>query len=159
MINIHKNQEDIINNIYEIVCKSRNNNCKYEKNDYLYGLVIYTLFSKELTRWILFGAYAEKYENKFKNMIDEIIGEKSNLEEVDFKSAVQNYIKDKNISNKQIEILTILGLFAKEDNDYKKEEKKIKTDMVEVNKIGVIKRIFNKIKHLLRIEKNEEKNY
>ena len=159
MINNHKKQNEIIDCIYEIAYGSQKDSYKYKNNNYLNSLAIFTLFSEQLTKWMLFGAYEENYENKLRNFIAKIVGENCNIEEVDFKSKIQNYIKDKKISSKQKEILSILGFIKKENNNCIREEKDVNTDMIKVNKIGFIKKVLNKIKQFLKMEKNESKNY
>ena len=62
--------EDCLKNIIE----ARNGKNEYENIDDSVVLAIFTLFPDEMSNWIMFGAYEEKYKNLYKEKNIEVFG-------------------------------------------------------------------------------------
>lgn len=101
---------------------------QYEEIDDTEVLAIYTLFPDELTEWMIFGAYDYIRENKLRTKIIEVCGTDKIIPKDILLQKVGEYVskqKEGELSEKQIEMLGMLGVETKKIN--KEEIKNVAT--------------------------------
>lgn len=122
---------DTIENCLYRVIKNRNGKSRYGEDIENDGevLTMYALFPETLTHWAVFGAYADVRENKLQKKIFEVCGTDAPLRPSKLKEKVEEYVssfEDGNLSDKQIDMLRMLGYTVYKQID-KEEIKKVAT--------------------------------
>ena len=121
IINNFSNQDS---NIEDLLCRIIN---KMDYNDLKEKeiLLIYVLFNDEITKWLMFGAYDNKKNNKLVKILSNICkGEKINSWD-ELKEKIKEYIynlEENNLTQKQIDMIKMLGFSIKQSNAESKNE-------------------------------------
>ena len=152
MMNNYQEGDSIEDCLFKIM-KDRDGKSQYTGLDDREVLTIYTLFPKELTEWAIFGAYDFIRENKLQKMIMDVCGTDTPLKPSQLKKKVEEYVttlEDGTLSDKQTEMLEMLGFSTSRKIDNKIFENNYDTENINYlevtdNKPNFIKRIFNKI--------------
>ncbi len=94
------------------VIEKRNGKTIYPGIDDKVVLSIYALFTEELTKWMMFGAYNLKRKNKLQEFFIEVYGTDMQLEPNEFIKKIEEYISKlkEDLTSTQREILQMLGI-------------------------------------------------
>jgi len=165
MINNYKNGFTIEECLYRVMAsgKEKLKGCNINNKKIL---LLYILFTNELTEWLLFGAYDFEKENKLKKVSMEILGTDLNLTNENLKEKIFKYLSTQEetvLSKKQIEMIEILGLSVTKDTNFgvmpeEKAENK-KSDTISFLKVideneSILKKFFSKILSFFRRSKS-----
>ena len=113
---------DTLNECLNKVIKERNAKTIYPEVDDRIVLGTYVLFTEELTKWMIFGAYDFIRENKLQKNILEICSTVMPLQTSQLEERFEQYVKsleEDKISDEQIEMLEMLGFSIKRKIDEK----------------------------------------
>lgn len=103
---------DSLNQCLRKVIEERNGETIYPGVDDKIVLGTYILFTKELTDWMIFGAYDSIRENKLQKLIKMTCGTDMPLSSNELKKRFENYIntlKEGSLTDDQIEMIKMLG--------------------------------------------------
>ena len=111
MMNNYQTGDTLEDCLYKIIEK-RKGKSQYDDLDDKEVLTMYVLFTKELTKWAIFGAYDLARQNELQKKIINICGTDKILSLSQFKKKVEEYIttlEKGTLSEKQIKMLEMLG--------------------------------------------------
>lgn len=129
-------------------------------------LLLYILFTNELTEWLLFGAYDFEKENKLKKLIIEILGTDLILTNEKLNEKLSKYLSnlgEKSLSKKQIEMLEMLGFSVTKDTNlgvlFEEKVENKKSDTISFLKVideneSILKKFFSKVLSFFRRSKS-----
>lgn len=155
IVNIYENGFTIEECLYKVMI-SRKEKLKYNRVNNKEILLLYILFTEELTEWLLFGAYDFDRENILKKVIAKIVGIDEIVSNEKLNEKLCRYIAtldEKTLSKKQIEMIEILGFSINKDTNLEIFEKEIENKKSDTNcslkvieeKNSLIKKFFSKI--------------
>lgn len=137
------------------IIEDRKGKSQYQTLDDKEVLTMYVLFSKELTEWATFGAYDFIRENKLKKLIIDVCGTDMPLKTSELKKKVEEYVttlEEGTLSEKQTEMLRMLGLSIDKKIDKEEMEKAAKSE----KGLGSLYGNLGNIKAFIQSLQNEE---